>query len=986
MRRFAFSRFGVVAFLFAFLSMGGINAALAQTDVATGSVAGVVKDDSGGALPGVAVAAIGSETGLRRGATTDRSGRYSLALLPPGLYRMTATLSGFKPVERASIRIVLGETAAIDFTLELTGVSERVVVSGEAPIVETSSAAVAENINERAIKSLPLNGRNFTDLVILTPEAVATSDARVHVGGNRGIMNSFNIDGADSNSSFFGEQRGGTRPPFTFSQEAIQEFQVIASSYNAQYGNAAGGIINAITKSGTNSFHGSGFYYFRNASLIQLQANGTRAGDFDQKQFGATVGGPLVQDKLHFFVGFDGQKKSVPTLRSFIDPCAGNGAGSADCVAFSNPANQTKLKAFGEDLNADYGNVIQTNDEIVPLFKLTWQASGSHLVTLRDNFSDEQGDNLTSTFTTDARSVNGLEKNRFNSIVGSVSSIFSSALSNELILQYAKEDRPRAPNSTILPETVIGSNFQANFGQNNFLPNFLTEKRYQFIDNVSYYMGNHTLRAGVDVSKVDYDDGFYRYGTGQYNFASWSDFFANRPSQFQQSFSAANGVVAYTTSFYNAYIQDSWKPIPNLTIDGGIRYEFQDNPNSQDKNPLFPGVQTIPDDKNNWAPRVGFAWDPANDHKSVVRGGFGIFYTNTPSLLIANALLTNGVRVVKYDVFPIKTNPYTANPNMPTYPTILANPGQLAATKPSLIVIDSSFENPQTYRGSIGYERQVLPDFSVGVDGVLSYTKNLERQGDANLVAVGTTPDGRPLYSTSKRPNTNFGAIQTFFSDGVAHYEAAILSFRKRFNNRWQMMGSYTWSEAKDTNSNERNVSFGSSSPEDFFNARNDYGFADFDVRHRLVLSSTWELPWGFTLSGIYQYRTGFPYSALAGFDANGDGTSSTDRANTGFDANGNPSGAHFDRNTFRQPSFQNLDLALQKRFGLFGGVEASLIVQCFNVAHSSNRTTSFTNYYVRSGGKITAISSTFGQLTLIPFSDSPGGARQFQLGARLSF
>ena len=233
---------------------------------------------------------------------------------------------------------------------------------------------------------------------------------------------------------------------------------------------------------------------------------------------------------------------------------------------------------------------------------------------------------------------------------------------------------------------------------------------------------------------------------------------------------------------------------------------------------------------------------------------------------------------------------------MPTYPAILTGPGQLAATKPSLIVIDGSFENPMTYRGSVGFERQVLPDFSVGVDGVLSYTKNLERQGDANLVAVGTTSDGRPLYSTSKRPNANFGAIQTFFSDGVAHYEAAILSVRKRFSNHWQLMGSYTWSESKDTNSNERNVSFGSSSPEDFFNARNDYGYADFDVRHRLVLSSTWELPWGFLLSGIYQYRTGFPYSALAGFDVNGDGTSSTDRANESFDANGNPSGAHFDR------------------------------------------------------------------------------------------
>jgi Carboxypeptidase regulatory-like domain len=959
--------------------------ALAQTEVTTGSVAGTVKDETGGALPGVTVTAVNRDTGFRRVSPTDTRGRYALVLLPPGTYRVTAELSGFDTVEKPGIRVKLGETATIDFSLKVSSVKENVVVSGEAPIVETTSPAVASNVNERSIKTLPLNGRNFTDLVVLTPQSVGTSDARVHVGGNRGIMNSFNIDGADSNSSFFGEQRGGTRPPFTFSQEAIQEFQVIDSSYNAQYGNAAGGIINAITKSGTNDLHGSAFFYYRNNAMIERDANGNSASQFDQKQFGATLGGPIIQDRLHFFAGFDGQRKSIPTFRSYIDPCASNPA-SVDCIAFSNPANQAQLLAYGENLNADYGTVDQTNDEDVPLLKLDWQAAPGHLVTLRDNYSNERGNNLTSSFTTDAKSVNGLEKNKFNSLVGSVNSVFGTSLSNELIVQYAKEDRPREPNSTSLPETVIGSNFQANFGQNNFLPNFLTEKRTQFIDNVTYYLGAHSLKAGFDISRVHYDDGFYRYANGQYNFNGWADFFAGQPSRFQQSFSDFNGAVSYNTWYYNGYVQDSWKPISNLTIDAGVRYELQDQPTPQDKNPLYPQIERIPNDKNNWAPRFGFAWDPEKNHKSVVRGGFGIFYTNTPSLLVANALLTNGVRVVKYDIFPNKSNPYVPNPNMPTYPDILSSPGSLTATKPSLNVMGSGFQNPKTYRGSIGYEREILPDFSMGIDAVLSYTKDLEYQADLNLVQVGTTADGRPLYSTSKRPNTNFGQIQTFVSGAYAHYEALVLSAQKRFSANWQMQGSYTWSEAKDNNSNERNVSFGSSSPEDFFHINTDYGWADFDVRNRVVIASTWNLPLGFVLSGIYQYHSGFPYSALAGFDVNGDGTSSTDRANATFDANGNPSGAHFGRNTFRQPSFQNLDVSVQKTFRVFSVVDATLIVQCFNVLHSSNRGTSNNTYYVSSKGKVTGLNARFGVPNYYPNVDQTGGARQFQVGARVSF
>lgn len=599
------------AFLFALL----VALPLSAQSSTTGSIGGNVQDESGGALPGVSVETRNVATGFSQNATSDARGRYAFQLLPPGDYSVSASLEGFAPVRRTGITVPLGVTVQVDLKMRPSDVKEQVVVSGAAPIVETTSADIDANVNERAIKTLPLNGRNFTDLVALTPGTILDDNNRVHVGGNRGIQNNFQIDGADSNSSFFGEQRGGVRPAFTFSQEAIQEFQVVSSAYNAQYGRATGGIVNAITKSGTNDFHGSAFGYYQDDSFVEEDALRREQGEFERKQYGFTLGGPIVRDRLHFFLGVDVQDRTDPRFRDY-DQELFNAS-----FARNPAANQAFLASLGLDFNKEFGRQIQSNDVIVPLFKLDWQINERHRATLRDNYSDQEGINQTSNFLSTGLSNNGFEENSFNSVVGSVNSVLSETTFNEFVGQYALEERPRTANSTALPEIEIGPNFRAVVGQNNFLPNYLDEERWQFIDNFTWYLGNHSLRAGFDFSQVEYDDGFFRFAGGQYRFNSYDDFFARRPRDYTQAFSEFNGAVKYDTQYWAGYVQDEWKIVPNLTLNLGVRYDFQNNPDSEDSVPLYLDAETIPDDDDNWAPRLGLAWDPCNDGKSVVRRG-----------------------------------------------------------------------------------------------------------------------------------------------------------------------------------------------------------------------------------------------------------------------------------------------------------------------------------------------------------------------------
>jgi outer membrane receptor protein involved in Fe transport len=924
--------------------------------VTTGQIFGTATDPDGAPMPGVTVLATNVDTGFARNAVTDTSGYYRLDLLPSGTYDVRSSLSGFKTEVKRGVVVTLGSTVQIAFQLAVAAVEEEIVVTAESPIVETTNPSVTAAVSDQQIANLPLQGRDFTDFVALTPGALSGSPEEIEGGrgginiGARAIQNSFNVDGANSQSSFFGEERGGIRPPFTFSQAAIKEFQVLRSSYNLQF-QATGGVINAITKSGTNEFHGEVFGYYTDDSMTEEDALG-RKEESEQLQYGFALGGPIVRDTLHFFTSLDTQDFETPKFTSW-DVFDGR---EADFEAKT-----------GLDYEAESSNYPSTNDALVVLLKFDWQLGVDNLLTARYNYSDQEGVNQTSTYQDTGLSNNGLEGNSFESFVVTLNSVLSERAFNEVFGQYAFEERPRAANNTTLPETQIRW-YEATFGQNQFLPNFLDEKRFQLVDNFTYYAGDHTLKAGINFDWVNFDDGFCRYCSGQYQYWSADDFLDGElPAEYTQAFSDFDGEVEYDTNYYAFYLQDDWRASPNFTLNFGVRYDLQDNPTPYETNPLWPNTGQIPNDSDNWSARAGFAWDIRGDGKQVLRGGVGRFYDNTPTLLLANAMLANGVRVVRV------SGECGEDIICPEWPNIWPDLGDLPLVRSDIFVFDPDFENPETNRISLGYEAEVVRDVSLGVDVIYYETKRLQRKQDQNLVPNGgTTPDGRPTYDRYTVV-PELGKIMQFTSDARAEYTAIMLTARKRFSNRWFLDASYTWSDAEDNDSNERSVSSSSDYPDDQYNLEADWGPSAFDSTHKIVFSFAYQLPANFLLSAIGTYRTGFPYSAYDDRDLNTDGYVNNERAvietSPGVFF-------HIPRNDYRQPDFKTLDLRLTWTARLGGDLELELIGEVFNVLNNDNWITTETDLVNDDG----SLDEDFGEL------DVPGQPRRFQVGAKFRF
>lgn len=951
--------------------------ALAQSDANTGQLFGTVVDPDGKVMPGTTVEARNAETGFTRGAVSDASGFYRIALMPVGDYEIKATLAGFKTAIYRDVRISLGSSTRIDFALDISAVEEEIVVTAEAPVVETTNPNTSSTVSDEQIANLPLNGRDFSDFALLTPGATygdpsAVQGARGGLNvGARAIQNSFNIDGANDQSSFFGEERGGTRPPFTFSQAAIKELQVIRSDYGTQF-SSSGAIINAITKSGTNSFRGELWTYYSSESMVSSTAGNDQTpsrepSDFSRLQYGFALGGPVIRDKLHFFASIDAQAFDTPYFVQFRD-FPFNRTADWEAITGLDFATETG----GQTLTQD-GEIGQTNDALVFLVKFDWQLGANNLLTIRDNYSTQEGENLTADYSNTGLSNNGLEENSFNSLVLTLNSVISDTMFNEAYLQWAAEERPRTANNTTIPEASIYS-YRATWGQQNFLPNFLDENRIQLIDNLTLYSGNHTFKFGANLDFVSFDDGFFRYGAGSYSYDEWENgsrengfLDGGMPYSYTQAFSDYNGTVKFNNNYYAVYFQDEWRTTPNFTLTYGLRYEFQQHDDPKETNPLYPLTGQIPNDDNNFAPRVGFAWDINGDGKSVLRGGIGMFYDNTPTLLDANAMLTNGVRVILVS----NRCSYQQCPEG-GFPNTWGSLGELSSVRPDIFVYDPSFQNPETLRMSLGYEREIARNFSLGIDVIWSDSKHLQRKWDQNLEPNGgTTPAGHPTYDRGT-VYSDLDQVMQFFSDAEQEYRAIILHGRKRFADRWFLDFSYTWSSSKDHDSNERSVSSSSDFPQDQFNLDYSWGYSNFDATHKFVTSFGWQLPANFMVSGIYTWRSGFPFTAEDARDNNGDGY-----RNETAQVEVSPGVyTQYDRNTERQPSFTTFDLRLSWTANLGKRMQLELIGEVFNLFNSSNWLSNEFDLVESSG----EFNPDFGANTI------PGKPRAFQIGAKFRF
>ncbi|BBB31674.1 hypothetical protein TTHT_0020 [Thermotomaculum hydrothermale] len=430
------------------------------------TVMGKVVDDTGAALPGVSVLLTNVETGYKRTVITDENGRFQAPYLPLGKYNVEASLSGFSKYTAKNLTLSLGDVVTLNITLKPEKLEETITVTAEAPLIETNKVDVESKISDQYIESLPVNGRDFKDFVLLTPGVVEAAGDRVAGEGTRGIMNNLQIDGAGYNSTFFGEQRGSTRIPFTFSQETIKEFNVIQNGYSAQYGDAAGLIINAVTKSGSNELKGSAWWYKRKNEWMSSYApneyikdlDKRQVPDFDLDQFGVTLSGPIIKDKLFYFFAYDGQRKDLTTYREF-NPA---------------PGIDEFRQMFPDIVKANEGWWPGTEDNDVYFLKLDWNINEDHHLSFRINYQDFEAINGTNNYRTSGITNNGIEKDKSLSIVAELTSVLNENMYNDLRVQYAREERPRYANTTDMMEVVIGY-YDATFGQNNFLPNGLDE-------------------------------------------------------------------------------------------------------------------------------------------------------------------------------------------------------------------------------------------------------------------------------------------------------------------------------------------------------------------------------------------------------------------------------------------------------------------------------------------------------------------------------
>ena len=1002
------SSFSRLAVLCVSLMLVAAVTAFGQSQATTGNIEGRVLDPRGAVVPGASVTATSQETGLKKEAVVDEDGNYRLVFLPPGLYTVRATGQGFAQTELTDVTVNVGGLNALDINLSVSGASESVTVSDESPVVETTRTSVSTTVNERAIENLPVNGRNYLDFATLTPGVIRDPSRQgdLSVGGQKGTLNSLQVDGADNNNTFFGQAFGrtGVRPPYQFSEESVKEFQVNQNGFSAEFGRSGGAVINVVTKSGGNDFHGGLFEYFRdeslNANTPDVKASRTPTGQprpnvrpkSQINQFGGRLGGPIVRNRAFFFFTFDGQRTNfVNVLEVPTVPAAVQGI------------LLPRLEPYAID-----------RDQNVFLVKTDISFDDSNQLSLRFNRQNFTGVNNEFTGRQAAGEHSGNSIARTTTISGTLASTFSASVVNEFRFQFARDEEPGTNNSED-PELQIRTGFGTLFfGRNNFSPRETTIRRAQVINNVSLLTGRHNFKTGVDANFDKTLNFFPGSFGGIYVFNSLNDFAANTPASFTQRFAGpgtSGPTTRPSTTDFAAFFQDDWRATPNLTINAGVRYDVQRlaRPPLRNADPVLLAAgldtQNRPEDNNNFAPRLGFSYSFGDSN--VIRGGYGLFYGRTTGILLGTAHSGNGIQTTGITLTgaPAIAAAGLRYPNVLTALPLGANTG-----RPDLFLFTDDYQQPYVQQGRLAYEREILPDTSLSVTYLFYRGVHLSRTRDINLFApvattavsgsqsftaqrfpgAGATADARFTTNTPLRPFANYNRISLFESTGNSRYDGLAVQAVRRFARGLQFLASYTYSVARDDKPDQTAVVPGGGDDakivQNQLDIRDDYSYGDSDLRHRFVFSPVYAIDTiesdnsflrallsDYTFSGIVQLQSGFAYSQMVNADLNRDGNSRNDRL------------PGTERNDFRTPNTYQFDARITRRIPLGERANLRLILEGFNIFNRANPLTVNINAFAGFTSAITGgPGSGVGRLNLTPVAAStPLGAPRTFLNAR---
>ena len=740
----------------------------AQQSTTTGSFRGRVTTGAEQPVAGAQVVARNTATGLQRGALTDSEGRFVIPLLAPGgPYTIRVTSIGYRDAERTGYQVTAGDVISVNFTMDVQAVQVAAIeVTANAPRVDVTQGGVVTRIGTQQVENLPVAGRDFTDFLnlspLVSPQPGIGTGGQFSVGGQRTSGTNVQIDGTDANNIYFGENRGSSRTPFAFSLESIKEFALITNGYDVEYGSYQGGVVNAVTKSGTNDFGGSAFFFRRGEEFTGKDFLGGDPRDYQVNQFGLNLSGPVMRDKLHFFVSADVQRKSQPIFA---------------LVPGQTVITQDSLARFLNVLRTRYGitpeqyigEFDQEENNLVLFGRLDWTLNNNHRLTLRQNFSnfEQTNDRVNSN---EAVTHGGPFKDKAYSTVAELNSVFGTNAFNTFRFQWSYEDRPRPPNADggSIPQITVsnvGAGTAGVFGGDaTIFRNRLEESKLQLINNFNYRMGMHSFKVGGNLLFGSNVNTFWLNGSGSYSFSNLAAFEAGTINTYTRNLRAcpvalvANAagenvvcpeydvpIAEFGYTEYSAYVQDDVQLTDRLLITAGLRFQgtsFGDEPAATaivadtfgfrtDVMPSFTGL----------SPRLSFTYD-FGESARVLRGGVALLVGRAPTVLAGNAISTER---------PLLSISCSGSANAPTLNAatlaeMLAagdgskNPvscksGAAPTGRPEYTIFDEDFELPKTLKASIGYEHLFSTNTKVSIDGIYSRATSQFTVKDLNLGA-----------------------------------------------------------------------------------------------------------------------------------------------------------------------------------------------------------------------------------------------------------
>lgn len=962
----------------------------AQSGAGTGRIEGTVLDSSGSFVPEAQITARNRETGLSRTVLADTNGHFTILYLPPGSYDISITKGGFETARLAGLTVSVGTTASVQPRLKVGSTAITVNVTTDALQVDPTQSALSSVVGSSSIASLPLNGRNFTDFVLLTPGATTDGDfGMISFNGIAGNFNNYTVDGANNNNAFFAQQIGRTSIPYQFSEDVVQEFQVSSTGYEAEFGQAGGGLVNTVTKSGGNDLHGDAYYYILDSALnandFINNAQGIPKPSNRRQQFGGTLGGPIVHDRLFFLGNYEGQVRNEPLTVNDAPALVGL---PPDFFA-NNPELQKQVAAAAGSFPRSFNQ----NTAFIKLSGLLTPRNTFSATYNYQRFRSPHGYFNTPTSTGDGLSLTDGASSHFAQFT--IISAFSSVFVNEFRFHFGQDnhfDLPPSP-AAITTTTIQNPDTGFVFGGNRFQLS-TADHRYEVADDVTRILGHHSLRFGVDIN-VNHDTDYFVYGPkGEYRFASLADVPSRNFELYLQSFGQTTAV--FTSLTYSLFAQDEFAASRRLHLNYGLRYDLQVLPQPPVCNPQFKLTCSIPYSKNNFSPRLGFAYQLDSRGNTVVRGGLGLFYIQEDLLDVSEAFLSNGVS----RPFLVTTGPAFGNSNpIVTYPNSLTSFPSGAGGTPSLVVFAPNFRSPYVEQANLAIDHRLGTRMAVSLGYVYSHglallgnSNGVTRQAngnfglDLNLVPPDQQPAFGGSFTTAKvtLPNgksyvvpefeaidgfldPNFGAINAVDNSGKSIYHAFLASWRYSSP---QFSGglAYTLSKTVDQGTGYFNQ----------FDQRGERGPSQLDQRQRFVLngalSPVWRPMKGFTFASVLTFASGRPYTGV--FD--------TSVLNFSV-VPGEPF------NGFRGPGAAVVDFSVARLFKLKEGINLKLAAEAFDLLNHPNfqQNTVDNVQYTTSqpDPSLPDYTATANPDFGAPLATAPRiGSRSFQFSARFTF